>query len=106
MSQVVSLDQTIQRRHANLPDISDVSTSAAAAAFQLGKVDAAVELLEEGRCLVCSQLNNLGTPVDDLRIHDPDLADDLLRVSTALQFAGSRLDADVPAAGTGLAQKM
>ncbi|KAF8901389.1 CHAT domain-containing protein [Gymnopilus junonius] len=106
MSQVVGLDQTIQKRHTNLPDISDVSTSAAAAAFELGKVDTALEVLEEGRCLVWNQLNNLRTPMDALRAEDPVLADGLVRVSTALEFAGSRLETGLPIPGTGLAQKM
>ncbi|KDR66276.1 hypothetical protein GALMADRAFT_148025 [Galerina marginata CBS 339.88] len=106
MSLVVGLDQTIQKRHTNLPDISDVSSSAAAAAFELDELSAAVELLEEGRCLVWNQLNNLRTPFDALRAYDPALADVLLKVSSALEFAGSRLDTGRPAPGTGLAQKM
>ena len=92
VSQVAGLEQTIQKRHANLLDISDLATSAAACAFKFRKPKLALEWLEQGRCLVWSQLNNLRTPLDALFAHDPDIAHDMLRVSRDLENAGSRGD--------------
>ncbi|KAF8159777.1 TPR-like protein [Crassisporium funariophilum] len=87
---VAGMEQIIQRRHANLVDISDISTTAAAAAISLGEHATALEWLEQGRCLVWNQLNNLRTPLDELRVHDAGLANELLRVSRALESAGSK----------------
>ena len=92
VSQVAGLEQTIQKRHTNLLDISDLAASAAACAFKFGRPDLALEWLEQGRCLIWSQLNNLRTPLDALSAHDPGIARDMLRVSRALENAGSRGD--------------
>jgi hypothetical protein len=56
----------------------------------------ALEWLEQGRCLVWNQLNSLRTPVDNLRAHDQNLAEELLAVSRALENAGSRVEMDRP----------
>ncbi|KAF8159786.1 hypothetical protein B0H34DRAFT_807283 [Crassisporium funariophilum] len=40
--------------------------------------------------LVWNQLNNLRTPLDDLPVHDAELANELLYVSKALESAGSK----------------
>jgi len=69
--------------------ISRLSTSAAATAFRYGEHELALEWLEQSRCLVWRQLNDLRTSLDDLHMHDPALADNLLRVSRALENAGS-----------------
>ena len=50
----------------------------------------AVEWLEQGRCVVWTQLNRLRTPLEDLRVANPDLFDRLSRVSRVLEQAGSR----------------
>src|SRR6266545_7329149 len=50
----------------------------------------ALEWLERGRCLVWTQLNQLRTPLDEWRSVDPDLAEQLSRVSRELERAGSR----------------
>lgn len=96
LSQVAGMEQTVQRRHASLIDHSSLSTAAAAAAFQFGKPEMALEWFEQGRCLVWNQLNSLRTPVDDLRAHDQNLAEKLLAVSRALENAGSRVEIDRP----------
>ena len=96
VSQVAGLEQTIQKRHTNLLEISDLATSAVACAFKFERPDLALEWLEEGRCLIWSQLNNLRTPLDALFAYDPEIASDMLKVSTALENAGSRGDLIVP----------
>jgi tetratricopeptide (TPR) repeat protein len=92
LSQVVGMEQTIQKRHQNLVEFSELPTSAAAAAFSLGHPDMVLEWLEQGRCLIWNQLNNLRTPLDDLHAHDPALADHFSKVSSALENAGSRAE--------------
>ena len=90
VSQVAGLEQTIQKRHTNLVEISDLAASAVAHAIKLGRPELALEWLEQGRCLIWSQLNNLRTPLDALFAHDPEIAHDMLRVSRGLENAGSR----------------
>ena len=90
VSQLAGLEQTIQQRHTNILDISDLATSAAACAFKFRRPELALEWLEQGRCLVWSQLNNLRTPpLDDLFAHNPEIAGKMLTVSRALENAGS-----------------
>ena len=89
---MAGLEQTIQKRHTNLLDISDLAASAVACALKYGKPELALEWLEQSCCLIWSQLNNLRTPLDAIFAHDPEIARDMLRVSRALEDAGSRGD--------------
>jgi hypothetical protein len=106
ISLVAGLEQTIQKRYTTLMNISELSASAAATAFSYGEYDLALEWLEQGRCLVWRQLNDLRSPLDNLRIHNPALADDLLQVSKALENAGSRAEAAPFTAETSMMEKM
>jgi len=90
LSQVAAMDRTIQQRHASLVDLSSLTATAASAAFAQDDIQRALEWLEQGRCLVWNQLNQLRTPVDDLRVHDESLARRFLDVSNALEVSGSR----------------
>jgi len=90
LSQIAGMDRTIQQRHSSLVDISRLTATASSAAFAQGEIEKALEWLEQGRCLVWNQLNQLRTPVDDLRIHNHHLADRFLHVSRALELSGSR----------------
>ncbi|KAH6905616.1 CHAT domain-containing protein [Coprinopsis sp. MPI-PUGE-AT-0042] len=62
---------------------------AASAACSLGQVGKALEWLEQGRCIVWSQLSNLRTPLDDLRLHNSQLAQSVTDLSKQLETAGS-----------------
>ncbi|TFK23785.1 hypothetical protein FA15DRAFT_670164 [Coprinopsis marcescibilis] len=90
ISVIAGLEQTVQHRHSQLQSISSFTLQAAAAACALGRPDKAIEWLEQGRCLVWTQLNRLRTPLDDLRVSHPDLAHRVLDISKALESAGSR----------------
>ncbi|KDR71440.1 hypothetical protein GALMADRAFT_74871 [Galerina marginata CBS 339.88] len=90
VSQVAGMEYTIGLRHRILVDIPDLSNAAAATAFSLGKPKKALEWLEQGRCLVWTQLNNLRTPLEDLASFDSDLANELSRISQGLENAGLR----------------
>ncbi|KAF5329093.1 hypothetical protein D9611_014285 [Ephemerocybe angulata] len=89
VAMIAGLEQTVQGRYTQLEDVSTLALEAAAAACELDRPDKALEWLEQGRCLVWSQLNNLRTPLDDLRIHDERLAHDIAEVSKKLEHAGS-----------------
>ena len=106
ISLVPGLEQTIQKRYANLINISELSASAAATAFSYGEHNLALEWLEQGRCLVWRQLNDLRTPLDDLYMYNPALADDLLRVSKSLENAGSQAEVPPFTAETTMMEKM
>jgi len=92
LSQIAGMDRTIQQRHSSLVDVSKLTATAASTAFALGELEKALEWLEQGRCLVWSQLNQLRTPVDDLRTYNCLLADRFLHISKALESSGSRQD--------------
>ncbi|TFK18238.1 hypothetical protein FA15DRAFT_603652, partial [Coprinopsis marcescibilis] len=90
ISVIAGLEQTVKNRHSQLQSISSFTLQAASAACALGRPDKAIEWLEQGRCLVWTQLNHLRTPLDDLRTSDPDLARRVSDISKALESAGSR----------------
>ncbi|PPR03814.1 hypothetical protein CVT26_000990 [Gymnopilus dilepis] len=93
---VAGLENTSKRRHELLTELSRDSTTAAAAALSQRQPSKAVEWLEAGRCVVWNQINQLRTPLDDLRTHHPELADHLRRLSTELEQLGSRADPRQP----------
>jgi tetratricopeptide (TPR) repeat protein len=90
LSQVAGLEQTIEERYTNIVKTKNLSPTAAAIAIANGKCGLALEWLEQSRCLVWNQVNTLRAPIDELHSYDEDLANDLLRVSRALEVAGSR----------------
>jgi tetratricopeptide (TPR) repeat protein len=87
---VVGLDQTLDRRHDMLARVSDLSRQASAFALSCGESKRAVEWLEASRCLVWGQLNNLRTPLDELRDSDEGLANRFAMVSATLEKSGTR----------------
>ena len=91
LSQVAGLEQTIEERYVNIIiQTKNLSPLAAATAIANERYDLALEWLEQSRCLVWNQLNRLRAPIEELRSYDEDLADDLRRVSRALEVAASR----------------
>ncbi|KAF8813255.1 TPR-like protein [Phlegmacium glaucopus] len=106
LSEVAGLEQMIHRRHANLHDYSDLVGSAVATALRFNKADLALEWLEQGRCLVWNQLNQLRTPVDDLRWKNPSLADRFIQVASALESYGTRSALSIPSSHATLAEEI
>ncbi|KAF6754601.1 CHAT domain-containing protein [Ephemerocybe angulata] len=88
-SLTAGLEDTVRRRYIKLRGISGLPQEAASAALSLGRADKALEWLEQGRCLVWGQLHNLRTPLDDLQVHDAQLAARVMDVSRRLDNAGS-----------------
>ena len=105
ISRIAGLEQTIEKRHNNLIEISTLSTSAAAVAFASGETGLALEWLEQGRCLVWSQLNDLRTPFDTLQSYDPEIANELMSVSRALENAGNRAEPSISIVESSMLQK-
>jgi tetratricopeptide (TPR) repeat protein len=86
---IAGLEQTIQGRHSQIDNVSNIALEAASSACSLGRPDKALEWLEQGRCLVWNQLNHLRTPLDDLGIHHAELAARVRDVAKQLEIAGS-----------------
>ncbi|KAF6754638.1 CHAT domain-containing protein [Ephemerocybe angulata] len=86
---IAGLEQTVQGRYTALENTTCFALEAAAAACALDRPDKALEWLEQGRCHVWSQLNNLRTPLDYLRLHDEDLVKEIADVARRLEHAGS-----------------
>jgi hypothetical protein len=106
ISRAAGLDKPIRKRLVTLQlyDVSNISRMAATAASSLGKHDLALEWLEQGRCLVWNQINDLRTPLDPkIRSFDQALADEIIQVSNALENTGSRAEARF---GATIAEKM
>jgi hypothetical protein len=90
LPQITWMGQTILARHSELTSMGNIASEAAATAISAEQYDTALEWLEQGRSIVWSQLLDLRTPVDAIREKEPSLADDLVRVSQALEHAGNR----------------
>jgi hypothetical protein len=75
---------SITDRHRYLIQIGGRARNLAASAIDSGHYDKALELLEQGRSIVWTQILQLRTPVDDLREVDPDLADRFIKISQLL----------------------
>ncbi|KAF6765344.1 CHAT domain-containing protein [Ephemerocybe angulata] len=89
VAMVAGLERTVKARYTQLEETSGLALEAAAVACALERPDKALKWLEQGRCLVWTQLNNLRTPLDDLRIQDEALAQEIANVSAKLESAGS-----------------
>ncbi|KAJ7865821.1 CHAT domain-containing protein [Mycena leptocephala] len=87
------LGLSITDRHHLLLQAGQVVRDAASAAIAAHDFQKAVEWLDQGRSVIWGQLLNLRTPVDDLRKNNPDLADELVSLSTLLETAGTRSNA-------------
>ncbi|KAH6881216.1 CHAT domain-containing protein [Coprinopsis sp. MPI-PUGE-AT-0042] len=86
---IAGLEESVRGRYSQLHDICGIALKAASAACSLGQVDKALEWLEQGRCVVWSQLSNLRTPLDDLHLHNSQLAQSVANISKQLENAGS-----------------
>ncbi|KAG9120331.1 hypothetical protein FRC07_004214 [Ceratobasidium sp. 392] len=86
---VAWLGYTVQRRYEHLASLLATPMEAAAAAIEHNRLDLALEWLEESRAVVWTQMLRLRTPVDDLRLVNSKLADELEQVARGLDSAGS-----------------
>ena len=84
-----------------LASVSGLASEAAASALEAGLTDRAVELLEQGRSVIWSQLLDTRGDLDALRQKAPDLARELMAVRTALDAVDNPVTADITTAMTG-----
>ncbi|KAF8971357.1 CHAT domain-containing protein [Flammula alnicola] len=100
LSEVAGSEQPIHRHRANLHGHYDLVGSAVSTALHCDKADLALEWLERGRCLVWNQLNQLRTPIDNLCIISPSLADHFIKVASALESYATRSALSIPSSHT------
>ncbi|KAJ7939504.1 CHAT domain-containing protein [Mycena leptocephala] len=84
------LGLSITDRHHQLSQAGKVVRAAASAAIAAQDYQKAVEWLDQGRSVIWGQFLNLRTPVDELRKSHPDLANELVSLSTSLETAGTQ----------------
>jgi tetratricopeptide (TPR) repeat protein len=82
--QVVWLGRSVSERYAEVGRLADMVNDAVSIAISAGELQLGVEWLEEGRSIVWSQLLQLRTPLDELRLIEPGLADRLEQLSQTL----------------------
>ncbi|KAJ7934314.1 CHAT domain-containing protein [Mycena leptocephala] len=87
------LGLSITDRHHQLSQAGQVVRDAASAAIAEHDYQKAVEWLDQGRSVIWGQILNLRTPVDELRNSHPDLANELVSLSTSLETAGTQSNA-------------
>ncbi|KAF9522166.1 CHAT domain-containing protein [Crepidotus variabilis] len=90
VSETAGMGFPVETRQSLLSRIAPLASAAVSVAIQTGKLTLAVEWLEESRCIIWNQFSQLRTPLHDLRQHDPQIADRLDAVASALDLAGSR----------------
>ena len=103
LSEVAGLEQTIHRRHTNLHGHTDLVGSAVATALCFNNTSFALEWLEQGRCLVWNQLNQLRTPINNLLLKNQSLANRFINTASALESYGARSVLSIPSAHATLA---
>jgi len=106
LTEVAGLEQTIHRRHTNLHGHSDLVRSAVATALHFNRPDLALQWLEQSRCLVWNQINQLRTPINNLRTKSPSLADHFIKVASALESHGTRSILSIPSSHRTLAEEI
>ncbi|KAF8198725.1 CHAT domain-containing protein [Mycena galopus ATCC 62051] len=84
------LGLSISDRHHHILTGGKLVRDAASAAIGLNQLSTAIEWLEQGRSIIWGQILSLRTPVDDLRKSHPELADEFVSCSTALEAAGMK----------------
>ncbi|CUA75824.1 Serine/threonine-protein kinase MRCK gamma [Rhizoctonia solani] len=87
LPQVIWLGATTSQRYQDLRLLSDLAAEAASVAFSSTDYIAALEWLENARCIVWNQMLLLRSPFDELRSVHPELAERLEKSTTGLQRA-------------------
>jgi tetratricopeptide (TPR) repeat protein len=94
--QLVWLGYNVGRRYEQISSLGDIASAAAAVAIAEGQFTMALEWLETGRSIVWNQLFQLRTPLDELRIRLPHLANRLQRVSQVLEVVDDNRTDHIP----------
>ncbi|KAJ7190790.1 CHAT domain-containing protein [Mycena pura] len=84
------LGLSMSDRYHHILQAGQVVRDAASAAIVRHDYQKAVEWLDQGRSVIWAQLLTLRTPVDDLKESHPDLAAQLISLSTSLETGGTQ----------------
>ncbi|KAG8942813.1 hypothetical protein FRC03_002867 [Tulasnella sp. 419] len=89
LDQYVLTRTSVISRHQHLSDVipTAVASDAASNAIEMGKLETAVEFLEQGKTILWSQLGRYRTPLDELHKVDKELAMEFERLSLQLETA-------------------
>ena len=93
LSEYAAMNETVEGRHAGLKLVSGLAAAAAATAFTRGKVELGLEWLEQGRCVVWTQIDQLRVPFKEHITNHPEIKvklERLQRVSGLLETSGFR----------------
>ncbi|KAI0312277.1 CHAT domain-containing protein [Amylostereum chailletii] len=74
-----------KREYLIRPNVRSLPPHAASLAIEMGEVEAAVEIFEQGRGLLWSQMREYRHPLDDLKASHPDFAETFESVSLRLE---------------------
>jgi len=88
LPRVVWLGRTVEQRYKDISEIGGAIADAVTAAIYFGKSSLALEWMEQGRSIVWGQMLRLRTPLHELRERYPHEANELDRISRALDSAG------------------
>ncbi|CAE6418508.1 unnamed protein product [Rhizoctonia solani] len=86
---LVWLGSSIDKRYSDVPKLGNLALEAAMAAISAKRYSLALEWLEQGRSIVWNQVLQLRTPLDQLSLVDPTLAEKLGYVASQLLSAPS-----------------
>jgi hypothetical protein len=90
LPQLAWLGLSITDRHYLIQEAGPVVQDATAAAIAASHYTQAIEWLEQGRSIIWGQLLQLRTPIEDLKMSHPNLANRLIFLSTQLELFGIR----------------
>jgi hypothetical protein len=103
LPQIAWLGLPVTDQHALLADVGGVVHDAVATVIQREELETAVEWAEQGRSIVWQNMLGLRTPVDELQLSHPHLADRLRDVSRRMEASTSPNAVDVARKSTELA---
>ncbi|KAK7678968.1 hypothetical protein QCA50_017911 [Cerrena zonata] len=88
---------SVELQHKFLQSTSTIpktlASDAAAAAVDAGRLETAVEFLEQGRSMLWSEMRNFRPPLEQLREVSPTLADELRELTTQLEHQATSFEA-------------
>ncbi|KAF8992444.1 CHAT domain-containing protein [Cyathus striatus] len=105
LPEIAWIGDPVSDRHLLLATVPNLVSDAVSTAIKFGLNTLAVEWFEQGRSILWGQLNQLRTPLDQLREVNPEIAESIEKVSRALRHAGLR-DAGTEIFGAGTIQRI
>jgi tetratricopeptide (TPR) repeat protein len=91
LPRMAALDTRLEARQTVLSRSEGLASAAASCAIREGKLEKAVEFLETGRAVFWSQALRLRTPLDELELNAPALAERLRKISIELERGSFRV---------------